>query len=329
MCTIFTDFEYPVKKLKRELLFLFQTKALKIMGEILKMNTIHDYHEFLGVKTLHPLVSVIDLSEVPPIRMARKNLGFYTVFLKDVKCGDLRYGRKMYDYQEGTLVFIGPGQIVGDDDNGTRVQAKGWALLFHPDLLLGTSLGRKMKDYSFFSYEANEALHMSDREREIVIQCFQGIREELEHAIDKHSRSIITANIEVFLNHCVRFYDRQFITRKDVNKDILTRFEDLLNGYFESDAPVSYGLPSVAFCADKLNLSANYFGDLIKKETGKSAQEYIQFTIIDKVKERFTDTSKSVSEIAYEMGFKSPHHLSRLFKKMERCSPNEYRVALN
>ena len=142
-----------------------------------------------------------------------------------------------------------------------------------------------------------------------MIQCFQGIREELEHAIDKHSRSIITANIEVFLNHCVRFYDRQFITRKD--------------------APVSYGLPSVAFCADKLNLSANYFGDLIKKETGKSAQEYIQFTIIDKVKERFTDTSKSVSEIAYEMGFKYPHHLSRLFKKMERCSPNEYRVALN
>ena len=152
---------------------------------------------------------------------------------------------------------------------------KGWALLFHPDLLLGTSLGRKMKDYSFFSYEANEALHMSGREREIVINCFQEIREELEHAIDKHSRSIITANIEVFLNHCVRFYDRQFITRKDVNKDILTRFEDLLNGYFESDAPVSYGLPSVAFCADKLNLSANYFGDLIKKETGKSAQDPI------------------------------------------------------
>lgn len=299
------------------------------MGEILKMNTIHDYHEFLGVKTLHPLVSVIDLSEVPPVRLARKNFGFYTVFLKDVKCGDLRYGRKMYDYQEGTLVFIAPGQIVGDDDNGTRIRVKGWALLFHPDLLLGTSLGRKMKDYSFFSYEANEALHMSDREREIVINCFQEIREELEHAIDKHSRSIITANIEVFLNHCVRFYDRQFITRKDVNKDILTRFEDLLNGYFESDAPVSYGLPSVAFCADKLNLSANYFGDLIKKETGKSAQEYIQFTIIEKVKERFADSSKSVSEIAYEMGFKYPHHLSRLFKKMEGCPPNEYRVALN
>lgn len=143
MCTIFTDFEYPVKKLKRELLFLFQTKALKIMGEILKMNTIHDYHEFLGVKTLHPLVSVIDLSEVPPIRMARKNLGFYTVFLKDVKCGDLRYGRKMYDYQEGTLVFIGPGQIVGDDDNGTRVQAKGWAYFFIPICYWGHHWGAR------------------------------------------------------------------------------------------------------------------------------------------------------------------------------------------
>ena len=330
MCTIFTDFEYPVKKLKRELLFLFQTKALNVMGEILKMNTIHDYHEFLGVKTLHPLVSVIDLSEVPPVRLARKNFGFYTVFSERCQVRgsslwtqDVRLPGRYFSF------YRTRSNRTRDDDNGTRVQVKGWALLFHPDLLLGTSLGRKMKDYSFFSYEANEALHMSDREREIVINCFQEIREELEHAIDKHSRSIITANIEVFLNHCVRFYDRQFITRKDVNKDILTRFEDLLNGYFESDAPVSYGLPSVAFCADKLNLSANYFGDLIKKETGKSAQEYIQFTIIEKVKERFADSSKSVSEIAYEMGFKYPHHLSRLFKKMEGCSPNEYRVALN
>ena len=185
-----------------------------------------------------------------------------------------------------------------------------------------------MKDYSFFSYEANEALHMSDREREIVINCFQEIREELEHAIDKHSRSIITANIEVFLNHCVRFYDRQFITRKDVNKDILTRFEDLLNGYFESDAPVSYGLPSVAFVLINL-IFLRIISGSDKEGNGKSAQEYIQFTIIDKVKERFADSSKSVSEIAYEMGFKYPHHLSRLFKKMEGCSPNEYRVALN
>ena len=299
------------------------------MGEILKMDSIHDYHEFLGVETLNPLVSVLNFSEVPPVRHARRNAGFYTVFLKDVKCGDLRYGRKTYDYQEGTLVFIGPGQIAGIDDDGTRVQGKGWALLFHPDLLLGTSLGRKRKEYTFFSYEANEALHMSDREREIVINCFLGIREELEHAIDKHSRAIITANIEVFLNHCVRFYDRQFVTRKDVNKDILSRFEDLLVNYFDSEAPLTYGLPSVAYCADKLHLSANYFGDLIKKEAGKSAQEYIQLTVINRVKERFADQDKSVSEIAYELGFKYPHHLSRLFKKVVGCSPNEYRAALS
>lgn len=316
------------KQLDQELLFLYQTKVPNVMGEILKMNTIHDYHEFLEVETLNPLVSVLDLSRVPPMRHARKNFGFYTIFLKDIKCGDLRYGRKTYDYQEGTLVFIAPGQIVGDDDDGTRIQGKGWALLFHPDLLHGTLLGKKMKEYTFFSYEANEALHMSDREREIVINCFLGIREELEHAIDKHSRSIITANIEVFLNHCVRFYDRQFITRKDVNKDILTRFEDLLVNYFDSEAPEIYGLPSVAYCADKLHLSANYFGDLIKKETGKSAQEYIQLTVINQVKERFADLNKSVSEVAYEMGFKYPHHLSRLFKKVVGCSPNEYRAEL-
>ena len=187
------------------------------MGTIVKLNTVQEYNMAMGVETLHPLVSVVDFSTLKSLKHGRKNFGFYCVFLKQLKCGELSYGRSTYDYQEGTLVFIAPGQIVGDDDNGTRIQVKGWALLFHPDLLLGTSLGRKMKDYSFFSYEANEALHMSDREREIVINCFQEIREELEHAIDKHSRSIITANIEVFLNHCVRFYDRQFITRKDVN----------------------------------------------------------------------------------------------------------------
>ena len=296
------------------------------MGEILKMNTIHDYHEFLGVKTLHPLVSVIDLSEVPPIRMARKNLGFYTVFLKDVKCGDLRYGRKMYDYQEGTLVFIGPGQIVGADDNGTRVQAKGWALLFHPDLLLGTSLGRKMKDYSFFSYEANEALHMSDREREIVIQCFQGIREELEHAIDKHSKALIAMNIELLLNYCMRFYQRQFITRSNANKDALTKFEQLLNEYFLSKLPMQEGLPSVKYFADKICLSSNYFGDMVKKETGKTPQEHIQDKVIEMAKEHIVETNETVSQIAYTLGFQYPQHLCRLFKKRVGCTPNEYRT---
>ena len=296
------------------------------MGEILKMNTIHDYHEFLGVKTLHPLVSVIDLSEVPPVRLARKNFGFYTVFLKDVKCGDLRYGRKMYDYQEGTLVFVAPSQVAGIDDDGETLNPQGKVLAFHPDLLRGTSLGRKMKDYSFFSYEANEALHMSERERQIILNCFVEIQEELERAIDKHSKDIIASTIELLLNHCQRFYDRQFITRENINKDILVRFENLLSDYFESDQPQTVGLPSVQYVADRLHLSPNYFGDLIKKETGKSAQESIQLFVIEKAKERLYDENKTVSEVAYELGFKYPHHLSRLFKKVVGMTPNEYRA---
>ena len=198
--------------------------------------------------------------------------------------------------------------------------------MFHPDLLRGTSLGRRMTDYSFFSYSSNEALHMSDREQQIIINCFREIREELQHAIDKHSKQIITANIEVLLNHCVRFYDRQFITREIANKDLLTRFEELLRSYFASDKAKQFSLPSVAWCADQLHLSANYFGDLIKKETGKSAQEYIQLTIIEKAKEMLIEGGKSVSEIAYELGFKYPHHLSRLFKKVVGIAPNEYRM---
>ena len=201
--------------------------------------------------------------------------------------------------------------------------------MFHPDLLRGTSLGRRMADYSFFSYASNEALHMSEREHQIIINCFREIREELQHAIDKQSKQIITANIEVLLNHCVRFYDRQFVTREIVNKDLLTRFEELLRGYFTSDKPQSIGLPSVAWCADQLHLSANYFGDLVKKETGKSAQEYIQLTIIDRAKELLLNSNRSVSEIAYMLGFKYPHHLSRLFKKVTGVSPNEYRIQTN
>ena len=183
------------------------------MSKILHFDTVHDYNAYIGIETLHPLINAIDLSDARLLKNARKSYGFYLVVLKDVKCGDLRYGCNYYDYQEGTLVFVGPGQVVGNDDNGEDLRLKGWALCFHPDLLRGTSLGQKMKEYSFFSYEVNESLHMSERERNIILNCFEEIREELQHSIDKHSKSIITANIEVFLNHCLRFYDRQFITR--------------------------------------------------------------------------------------------------------------------
>lgn len=257
------------------------------MNEILNFDTIHDYNSFLGIETLHPLVSSIDFSTVTKeFQHIRKRYGFYFIFLKDVKCGDMIYGRHTYDYQEGTLVFIGPGQVAGKDDDGSTFHMKGWGLYFHPDMLRGTALADKMKEYTFFSYESNESLHMSDRERQIILNAFQEIRSELEHSVDKHSKSIITANIEVFLNHCLRFYDRQFVTRENVNKDVLSRFEELLNGYFESEKPQTIGLPSVEYFADELHLSANYFGDLIKKETGKSAQEYIQIKVIEKAKDK-------------------------------------------
>ena len=177
----------------------------------------------------------------------------------------------------------------------------------------------------FFGYQSNEALHLSERERKIVLDCFSKIEYELEHAIDKHSKRLIVSNIEMLLNYCVRFYDRQFITRDNVHKGILERFENLLNEYFQSDKPQTIGLPSVAYCASELNLSANYFGDLVKKETGKTAQEYIQSKVIDVAKEKIFDQSKSVSQIAYELGFKYPQHFTRLFKQRVGQSPNEYR----
>jgi len=296
-----------------------------VMDKIQKLESVSQYNTLMGKETLHPLVSVIDFSTLPPRQHVRMNLGFYTIFLKEMKCGELLYGRNHYDYQEGTLVFIGPGQVIGIDNNGEYYQPHGWALLFHPDLLRGTSLGHRMKEYTFFSYEVNEALHLSERERQIVIDCLQKIDFELSHAIDKHSKTLIVTTIELFLNYCMRFYDRQFITRDNANKDILVRFERLLNEYFQSDKPQTVGLPSVKYCADQLHLSANYLGDLIKKETGKPAQEHIQQKLMDIAKEKIFDNTKSVSEIAYELGFKYPQHFSRMFKKNVGHSPNEYR----
>jgi len=297
------------------------------MDSMRRFDTISDYNAFNNNETLHPLVSVVDLSKANPRQGSKMYFGFYTVFLKDVKCGDLIYGRHTYDYQEGTLVFLAPGQVAGINSNGETYQPKGYALVFHPDLIHGTTLGRHIQDYTFFSYQSNEALHLSRRERKIILDCFSKIGYELEHSIDKHSKKLIVANIELFLNYCTRFYDRQFITRDNVHKGILERFENLLNDYFQTGKPQTHGLPSVASCAHELNLSASYFGDLIKKETGKTAQEYIQWKVIDVAKERIFDQSKSVSQIAYDLGFKYPQHFIRLFKQRVGHTPSEYRMA--
>lgn len=296
------------------------------MDAMRRFETINDYNVFNNNETRHPLVSVVDLSKASPRQGSRMYFGFYTIFLKDVKCGDLMYGRHTYDYQEGTLVFLAPGQVAGMNSNGETYQPKGHVLVFHPDLIHGTSLGRHIQDYTFFGYGSAEALHLSERERKLILDCFSKIEYELEHAIDKHSKKLIVTNIELFLNYCIRFYERQFITREKVNKGILEKFETILNEYFETDKPQSIGLPSVAYCASELNLSPGYFGDLIKKETGKPAQDYIQSKVIDVAKERIFDQSKSVSQVAYELGFKYPQHFTRMFKQWVGQSPNEYRM---
>lgn len=296
------------------------------MEDLRRFDTISQYNDFNSHETLHPLVTVIDFSKAEPRLHYKMYFGFYIVLLKDVKCGDLQYGRHTYDYQEGTLVFLAPGQVAGIENDGNYFQPKGYALAFHLDLIRGTALGRHIHDYSFFLYEFHEALHLSERERQIVMDCLAKIDMELNQSIDKHSKTLISTNIELFLNYCMRFYDRQFITRDHVHKGILEKFESLLNSYFESDKPLSLGLPSVAWCADQMHLSPNYFGDLVKKETGRSAQEYIQAKLMDVAKEKIFDRNKSVSEVAYELGFKYPQHFTRLFKQRVGHTPNEYRM---
>ena len=297
------------------------------MDTILHLDHVFQYNDLMGVETLHPLVSVVDFSQLQTTVRSQLNMfGFYAVFLKEVMCGDLIYGRQTYDYQAGTLVCLAPGQLFGVKDDGRPHRPQGWALLFHPDLLRGTELGRNIGRYTFFSYEVREALHLSEQERQTVIECLRNIRHELQQPADRHSRTLIVNNIEMLLNYCTRFYDRQFITRSQVaNKDILTRFEQILNDYFASEQPLDAGLPTVQYCAERLHLSPNYFGDLVKRETGRTAQEHIQLRLIDAAKEQIADPGRPISDVAYCLGFKYPQHFTRLFKKITGLTPNEYR----
>ncbi len=302
------------------------TKRRYMDKGILNIETIAEYNRMMGIETINPLVSVIDLSNANPIRHMRHTLGFYTIFLKDTKCGDLIYGRQRYDYQEGTVVCIAPGQVIGIEDNGETFQPQGYALCFDPELIRGTSLGRHIRNYTYFSYEVNEALHVSESERAVIVDCLDKIRQETEHPTDRLSRRLTVNAIEFLLNYCLRFYECQFTNREQVNNDILARFETLLDDYLTSDKPELKGLPSVKYCAGELCLSPNYFGDLIKKLTGKSAQEYIQLKIMDVAKERILIPSKSISQISYELGFQYPQHFTRMFKKVVGLTPNKYRT---
>jgi AraC family transcriptional activator of pobA len=292
-----------------------------------KLESVTQFNSERSQETMHPLVTVLDQSKSQPIKITKFMSELYIIFLKNEQCADLRYGRSHYDYQEDSLIFISPGQVAGfEEDDGTTIQPNGWALAFHPDLIRGTALGKAIKDYHYFSYDVKESLHVSAREKELLLECFGKISYELQHPIDKHSRKLIVSTIELLFNYCERFYDRQFITRENINKDILTRFEELLDTYFKSDKRGQIGLPSVGYCAEIFNLSPKYFGDLIKKETGQTAQDYLQGKVIDVAKERMADPYKSISEIAYDMGFKYPQHFTRLFKQRVGQSPYDYRM---
>lgn len=288
-------------------------------------DTIKKYAEAFNNKALHPLIAYVDLNQSLPMLRSQFMLGFYAIIIKETRCGDIRYGNQYYDYNEGTMVFIGPNQIIKHEPEGEIHQPYGKALIFHSDLIKGTNLGKHIHEYTFFSYASYEALHLSNKEREKILVCFDNIENEIIQNIDRHSKKLIISNLELLLNYCTRFYDRQFITRENIGQGIIEQFEQHLNEYLRHEKLQEIGLPTVSFFADTLNLSPNYFGDLIKKETGKSAIEYIHLKLLEYAKEKIMDKTKSISEISYQLGFKYPQHFTRLFKQKVGISPNEYR----
>jgi AraC-like DNA-binding protein len=299
------------------------------MQEIYHVETISELNKLLNQdKPKHPLVSVVDFSKVESFgeNNVKTTLGFYSIMLKSNPCGVLKYGREYYDFEEGTLVCIAPNQVASiDNESDQQNHLTGWGLFVHPDLIRGTSLGSKMKDYTFFSYEVNEALHLSEKEKQTLNDCIAKIENELSQNIDKYSQNLIVSNIELLLNYCIRYYDRQFITRKNSNNDILVRFENVLKEYFSSDNIKEQGLPSVKYLAENLFLSQNYLSDLLKKETGKNAQDHIHAYIIEEAKNNLLNSNATVSEIAFQLGFDYPQYFSKLFKTKTGMTPVEYR----
>lgn len=290
------------------------------------MNQIREYDEMIVAETLHPLVNVVDFSRLLPIRFVnlRRVFGYYAIYLKGPKYTELHYGRSNYAYSEGALVFFAPGQVAGSEEDGELHQVKGHVLMFHPDLLAGTYLQPLMERYSFFSYDIREALLPTEEEKATFIRFLRMIEGELRRG-DEHSLPIVIDLIKTLLDYCNRFYDRQFHARQTENRDVLARFERLLDDYYKGGEAQQSGLPTVQYCADKLCLSTNYFSDLIRRETGVSASKHIQQKLLDLSKALLAGTPDSVGKIAETIGFQYSQHFSQWFKKMEGCSPNEYR----
>ena len=299
------------------------------MSDIVHLETISDMYKMLPQASVkHPLVAIVDFSNYQEqFNSGMKiSLGFYSVMFKNFCPNKMKYGQQTYDFQEGSLICMSPRQIITlDEPTEQRTDLSGWGLFFHPDLIRGTSLGSKMKDYTFFSYETSEALHLSDKEKQILYDCILKIQNELNENIDSHSQNLIVSNIELLLNYCSRYYGRQFITRKNSNKDTVMQVETLLRHYFDAGVLQEKGLPTVKYLADNVHLSPNYLSDLLKKETGMNAQDHIHFFLIEEAKNILLNSNSSVSEIAYKLGFEYPQYFSRVFKSKTGMSPVEFR----
>ena len=294
------------------------------MSKILKVSNVGDYIRYVGEQEQHPLVGIIDYAALSPVRHSLNNYGVYGVFMHEHLSVDLTYGCGKYDYRNGgTVICVAPGQIGGKEDNGERIDLDGWALLFHPDFLHGTSLEKEIRSFSFFDYNVNEALHTSSEEFEILASFMRRIKQELEGNRDGMQDAIIVDYISLLLNYCKRFYERQFLTRKIANADTLQRFHAVLEAYYAQENPFQSGLPTVAYCADQLCMSAGYLGDLVRRHTGDTAINYIHRFILQKAKSLLS-AGKTITEVAYDLGFAYPQHLSRLFKKKEGISPSQY-----
>ena len=293
------------------------------MSRIHKVNNVGDYSRYLGVDNRHPLVCVIDYAAVSPVRSSLNNYGVYGIFFHDEAEIQLEYGCGKYDYRKGSVICVAPGQIGGKEDTGELVNLTGWALLFHPDLLHGTFLERTIKEYSFFEYRVNEALHMTDEEHDLLNSLMQQLEKEIERSRDQLQDAIIVNYIGLILSFCQRFYNRQFLTRKLENTDKLMKFDGLLREYFDENRQLQHGLPTVQYCADRLFMSANYFGDMIKKTTGDTASNYIRRYVIQRAKNELA-SGAGVAQVAYMLGFEYPQHFSKMFKRQTGMTPSEY-----
>ena len=298
------------------------------MGDIINVASISELHKLMGLeKPKHPLISIVDTKL---LHIDREDIGtkiiydFYMISLKDKSCG-MEYGRNSFDFGEGVMVFSAPGQAYTPTKSIREGEIEGWMLFFHPDLIRKTHLSKLIDQYSFFNYDTYEALHLSELEEVAITEVVTNIQNEYQQRIDNHSQRVIVSNLDLLLNYCLRFYERQFNTRTTHNKDIVSRFESELKEYFNLKKALENGLPTIEQFASEANLSQHYFSDLIKKETGRTPKDHINEYVVEKAKNLLLGTEQSVSEIAYELGFNYPHYFTRLFKSKTGQTPVEFR----